>query len=118
MNEEDSEKLSGMLKRLGYTRTEDKNEKYTTSFKDIYDNSIEEAIDIINKINDYFNGKKIGKTKGIIMVCLIGQIHKAFLQFSFFLIHTKTPSVKQLQLPFIIMFSIGIVKKTDRKIPK
>ena len=26
MNEEDSEKLSGMLKRLGYTRTEDKNE--------------------------------------------------------------------------------------------
>ena len=26
MNEEDSEKLSGMLKRIGYTRTEDKNE--------------------------------------------------------------------------------------------
>ena len=26
MNEEDSEKLSGMLKRLGYTRTEEKNE--------------------------------------------------------------------------------------------
>ena len=26
MNEEDSEKLSGMLKRIGYTRTENKNE--------------------------------------------------------------------------------------------
>ena len=26
MNEEDSEKLSGMLKRIGYSRTEDKNE--------------------------------------------------------------------------------------------
>ena len=26
MNEEDSEKLSGMLKRIGYTRTENKEE--------------------------------------------------------------------------------------------
>lgn len=40
-----------------------KNEKYTTSFKDIYDDSIKEAIDIINKVNDYFKGKKVNLTK-------------------------------------------------------
>ena len=37
----------------------DKNEKYNYSVIDIYNNSLKEAEDTINKVNDYFKGKKI-----------------------------------------------------------
>ena len=37
MNEEDSEKLSGMLKRLGYTRTEEKTEAEIILFNTLFD---------------------------------------------------------------------------------
>ena len=41
----------------------DKKETYNTSFFDIYNNSLDEAVNTINKVNDYFNNKKIDLTK-------------------------------------------------------
>ncbi|MBR3117354.1 MAG: zinc dependent phospholipase C family protein [Bacilli bacterium] len=41
----------------------DKNEKYNTSVIDIYNDSVEEAYSIINKVTDYFNGKKVDLKK-------------------------------------------------------
>lgn len=41
----------------------DKNEIYTTSAIDIYNNSVKEAVDIINKLDNYFNNKKIDLKK-------------------------------------------------------